>query len=235
MTDDAIIVDGRRLTLKRRRNARARRVVMRLDAAAGELRVTTPRGLGDARLRRFIEDHAGWIAEKLRAAPTPTTVAAGARLPFRGVATAIQHDPTLGRRVVWCATDARIGVGGEAAHLPARLAAWLKDQARRDLSARAHAYAARLDRGPIRIRIADQRSRWGSCSSTGTLSFSWRLILAPDAVRDYVAAHEAAHLVEMNHSTAFWATLQGVYRDIDAAQAWLSEQGPDLRRYVFPG
>lgn len=206
-------------------------MVLRLDAAAGELRVTTPRGVSDARVARFIDAQRGWIAERLATAPPPAPFADGAVIPYRGRLTTLRHAPNAGRRVVWAENEAEIRAGGEAAHFPARIAEWLKAEARRDLSDRARRYAAALDRRVARIRIADPRSRWGSCSTTGTLSFSWRLILAPDAVRDYVAAHEAAHLVEMNHSAAFWATLRSICPAMDAAQSWLKTDGGDLRRY----
>jgi len=193
--------------------------------------VTPPRGVGDARLARFIDAQRGWIAARLAAAPAPAPFVDGAVIPYRGRPTTLRHAPDDGRKAIWAEAEGEIHAGGDAAHFPARIADWLKAEARRDLGDRARRYAAALDRRVARIRIADPRSRWGSCSSTGTLSFSWRLILAPDDVRDYVAAHEAAHLVEMNHSAAFWATLRSICPAMDHANAWLKAEGADLRRY----
>ena len=82
-----------------------------------------------------------------------------------------------------------------------------------------------------RLSIRDQSSRWGSCTSAGSLSFSWRLILAPPYVLDYLAAHEVAHLVEMNHSARFWRVVGRVCGHVERAKTWLDTHGNDLHRY----
>ena len=94
-------------------------------------------------------------------------------------------------------------------------------------------YAARLGKGYTRLTLRDTRSRWGSCTSDGGLMFSWRLIMAPPSVLDYVAAHEVAHLAQMNHSPAFWAEVTRIYGDFDPPRQWLRTHGADLHRYQF--
>jgi len=116
---------------------------------------------------------------------------------------------------------------------PARLKAFLKLQARGRLQVACEFYAERLGRGFGKITLRDTRSRWGSCSANGDLMFSWRLIMAPPEVLDYVAAHEVAHLVEMNHSAAYWDVVRGIYPDYEAPRCWLKANGGLLHRYRF--
>src|SRR5437870_2572055 len=104
-------------------------------------------------------------------------------------------------------------------------------EAQRDLEAASRRYAAELGVAIKRICVRDQSSRWGSCSNTGVLSFSWRLILAPSFVLDYLAAHEVCHLVELNHSARFWRLVKRLYPDVERAKMWLDVHGTDLHRY----
>jgi hypothetical protein len=122
-------------------------------------------------------------------------------------------------------------VAGDLPHVERRVRDFLRREAKRDLEAAAHSYAERLGLRLKRITIRDQTSRWGSCSTTGALSFSWRLILAPRYVLDYLAAHEVAHLIEMNHSPRFWRLLDRICPDMLRAKTWLDLNGADLHRY----
>ena len=124
---------------------------------------------------------------------------------------------------------------GRAAHLARRLTDWLKAEARRDLLAATHDYAEALEVKHRRVSIRDPASRWGSCSAKGDLSYSWRLILAPPFVLRYVAAHEVAHLVELNHSAKFWAVVRGLNPDVVSARRWMRTHGRDLHRYGRQG
>jgi predicted metal-dependent hydrolase len=125
----------------------------------------------------------------------------------------------------------RLCISGGAPHAPRRFTDWLKGEARRDLVNRVRVHAATLDCCPKRISIRDQATRWGSCSTTGTLSFSWRLIFAPPFVLDYVAAHEVAHLREMNHGPRFWRLVRDAIPDMQKARAWLKLNGAELHRF----
>jgi predicted metal-dependent hydrolase len=126
-------------------------------------------------------------------------------------------------------------VAGLAPHLNRRVADFLQHEAKRDLEAASRRFAADLGLSVRRVRVRDQSSRWGSCSTTGVLSFSWRLILAPRYVLDYLAAHEVAHLVEMNHSARFWRLVTRLAPGHERAKAWLDTHGADLHRYGFSG
>jgi predicted metal-dependent hydrolase len=122
-------------------------------------------------------------------------------------------------------------VAGGFEHLDRRVHDFLKREARRDLQKAAERYADVLDVKVKRLSIRDQSSRWGSCTSSGSLSFSWRLILAPPFVLDYLAAHEVAHLVEMNHSPRFWKVVGRICNHVERAKRWLDAEGNDLHRY----
>src|SRR5262249_35977988 len=186
-----------------RRHRQARRYTLRIQAASREVVLTMPpRGnLGDA--RAFAQKNGAWIAARLRRLPQAAPFTAGATLPLRGVPHRIEHRP-LARGTVWpeAGEDGAhvLCGGGERVPLPRRAGDYLKRAAKHDLQAACRRYAADLGVTVKRVSVRDQTSRWGSCSSTGVLSFSWRLILAPPFVLDYLAAHEVAHLVELNHS-----------------------------------
>ncbi|MEJ2117981.1 MAG: SprT family zinc-dependent metalloprotease, partial [Alphaproteobacteria bacterium] len=126
----------------------------------------------------------------------------------------------------------RICVSGGESHGPRRLSDWLRAEAKADLSSRVAHHAANLEVRPKRISVRDQSSRWGSCSSTGTISFSWRLIFAPSYVLDYVAAHEVAHLREMNHGPRFWRLVRDTMPDVAKARNWLKQKGTELHRFA---
>lgn len=220
-----------------RRSARAQRLILRLDQT-GKVTLVLPPGVREAEAQAFLKAHAGWLESRLAKVPEKLAFAPGASVPYRGVEHRIRHRNTgegRGRRgVVWLETAAdgpELHIAGPEEHLPRRLTDWLKAEARRELAARSRLYAARLGRPIGRVTVRDTRSRWGSCSSKGDLSFCWRLILAPDFVIDYVVAHEAAHLVEMNHSVRFWRLVDQLQVDRQRAQRWLKAHGPRLHRY----
>ena len=125
-------------------------------------------------------------------------------------------------------------VPGLVEHQPRRLFDWLKGEALADLTERSAFHAARLGVTVKEIKLRSQSSRWGSCSSNGSINYNWRLILAPPFVLDYVAAHEVAHLVEMNHSDAFWATVKRTLPDMERGRAWLKAHGRELMAWQPP-
>ena len=217
-----------------RRHGQARRYTLRIHAAAREVVLTMPPRGSVKEARAFAHKHGGWIAARLGRLPRPAPFTQDARLPLRGVEHRIEHRP--GRRgTVWAETGADgervLCVAGAAPHLARRVADFLKREAKRDLEAASRRAAAQLEVAVKRVSVRDQSSRWGSCSTTGVLSYSWRLILAPPFVLDYLAAHEAAHLVEMNHSRKFWRLVERIYPQFREAKAWLDAHGGDLHRY----
>jgi predicted metal-dependent hydrolase len=222
-------IDGRLLEVRVRLNPRARRMIVRVNPATGEVSVTAPSRRGLSAALDFARGEREWIAGQLAKAPGPILLSIGAEIPFHGIARQIRA-ATRGLAPVW-ADEETIWVRGDAEHAPRRVLDFLKREARNTLEARVLAHAARLGVRPSRITVRDTASRWGSCSTNRALSFSWRLILAPAFVLDYVVAHEVAHLREMNHSPHFWAHVKSLVPDLQSAQVWLRTNGRDLQRY----
>ena len=215
-----------------RRNAQARRYTLRIHSANREVMLTLPPRGSVKQAREFAHRHAAWIATRLQRLPQPVPFTDGATLPLRGIDHIIGHRRSA-RGTVWIeAGDVPVlCVAGDAPHVARRVRDFLKKEAKRDLEIASKRAAAALGVSLKRVSIRDQTSRWGSCSTTGVLSYSWRLILAPPFVLDYLAAHEAAHLVEMNHSRAFWRQVARICPDFKKAKAWLDAHGADLHRY----
>jgi predicted metal-dependent hydrolase len=217
-----------------RRHRQARRYTLRIEAASREVILTMPPRGSVKEARDFAQKHGGWIAARLKRLPEAAPFVHGVEVPLRGIAHRIVHRRNS-RGTVWTESDERgqrlICVAGDPPHVDRRIGDFLKREARRDLEAAAHRYATRLKVKIKRISVRDQSSRWGSCSNTGVLSFSWRLILAPAFVLDYLAAHEVAHLVELNHSPRFWRLVGKLDPDFERAKVWLDVHGTDLHRY----
>jgi predicted metal-dependent hydrolase len=211
-----------------RRNARARRYTLRLDRRGDGAIVTIPRRGSLAEAKAFVSRHAGWIAARLAARPDVPEVPDA--VPIRGIDHRVLSTglPRGRVRIIGGEDGLTIEVPGEAPHVRRRLADHLKKEARTDLTAAVARHAATLGVQPTAIRLKDTTSRWGSASSRGVLAFSWRLIMAPAFVLDYVAAHEVAHLKEMNHSDRFWAICERLCPATEAAKAWLKKNGAGL-------
>ena len=225
-----IHVEGHRLPVHARVHARARRIILRLSPDRTALRLTLPHNVPIAEGLRFVETRREWIARQLKNRPLPQPFRHGLVIPYQGEPHLIVHVPGA-RGTVWregSGAAARICVAGDERFLPRRLTDWLKTQARTALLQACQHYAAAMGLKFSRVVVRDQKSRWGSCSSAGTLSFSWRLILAPPFVLDYLAAHEVAHLAEMNHSARFWQLVRTHCPHVDEAEAWLKRHGGDL-------
>ena len=223
-----------------RRNPRARRLSLSVNEARRGAVLTVPRYTSLEEAGSFLAKHFEWLQKRLAALPRPMPFAHGSVVPLRGRDHALQFTPNAKKRgVVWTEDESPgkktslplIYVAGAEEHAPRRLKDWLKRQAREDLSGRCAVHAARLGVTPKRITIRDQSTRWGSCSANGVLSFSWRLILAPAQVLDYLAAHEVAHLREMNHGASFWAIVRETCATMDEAKAWIKKNGAELHRY----
>ena len=222
-------IDGRLFEVRVRLNPRARRMIVKVNPATGEISVTAPSRRGLSAALDFARGEQDWIAGQLAKVPGPVALCAGAQIPFQGRPHEVRA-AARGPAPVWM-DDGAIWVRGREAHAPRRILDFLKREARKELEMRVLDHAARLEVKPSRITVRDTLSRWGSCSSSRALSFSWRLIMAPEFVLDYVVAHEVAHLREMNHSARFWAHVQSLAPNMDAAQTWLKANGRDLQRY----
>jgi hypothetical protein len=220
--------------IRLRRHRRARRYTLRIHPSDREAILTMPPRGTIADARDFAQRHGGWIAARLGRLPKAAPFQHGVVIPLRGVLHKIVH--RAGERgTVW--TEIRdsgeriLCVAGGVEYTDRRVHDFLKREARHDLLKASEAYAAQLGVKVKRISIRDQSSRWGSCTSAGSLSFSWRLILAPPYVLDYLAAHEVAHLVEMNHSARFWRVVGRICPHTERAKTWLDVHGNDLHRY----
>ena len=220
-----------------RRHPGARRMTLRISRTRRAVIVTIPMQCDIGEATPFINRHIEWVRERLDCLPAPAPFKQGAVIPMRGEPHRIHFtDCSSDRSGVQRKLGGedgypRLEVAGRIEHAPRRLLNWLCDEALRDLDGRVHWHAQRLGVKAKRIAVRDQTSRWGSCSTTGLLSFSWRLILAPPHVLDYVAAHEVAHLREMNHGPRFWALVRQTMPDMEEAKGWLQVYGMDLHRY----
>ena len=220
--------------IRLRRHRRARRYTLRIHPTDREAILTMPPRGTLAEAKEFAQLHGGWIAARLGRLPKAAPFHVGTVVPLRGVAHRIVH--RAGERgTVWVETrdsgEKVLCVAGDTEHMDRRVHDFLKREARKDLQKASLAYADELGVKVKRVSIRDQSSRWGSCTSAGSLSFSWRLILAPPYVLDYLAAHEVAHLVEMNHSARFWRVVAKVCSHVERAKSWLDTHGNDLHRY----
>lgn len=214
-----------------RRSARARRISLRVSSIDGKVTLTCPKGVREAEALGFAEEKADWLRANLSKRPEEVVVGLGVEVPIRG---AMVRVVAGGGRAVTLRSDAgEVAVPGRPERAGARLLGFLKELARARLAEASDRYAAALGREYSRLTLRDTRSRWGSCSSAGGLMYSWRLIMAPDSVLDYVAAHEVAHLAEMNHSARFWAEVERLYGDHRAARQWLKAHGSSLHRHKF--
>lgn len=213
------------------RSARARRVSVRVDRTSGAVRVTIPARAPLSEVERALTRHRRWIAARLAEAAVAQAAvqARGDAISVWGEELALVREP--GR--------ARVARKGDQLHVPAQdggaaLDRWLRARARERLVPLTEQAAAALGKSVARISIGDARSRWGSCSSRRTITYSWRLVLAPPWVAEAIVWHEACHLVEMNHSPRFWALLRAHEPRTDEARTWLRAHGATLRLPLEP-
>ena len=209
---------------------RARRVGLRIDVAGRKVELVLPRGVAASTGLRFLAAKRGWIAARLEALPQRVPFVEGAILPLLGVPHQVcrEFDPAAPPvRII----DGEIWVRSDPLHLARRVRDHLVAVAEAEISPRAHRLAARIGREVARVSVRDTRSRWGSCSGQGNLSFSWRLIFAPEPVLEYVVAHEVAHLAEMNHGPRFWRLVESLTPNTAAPRAWLKRHRNQLLAY----
>jgi predicted metal-dependent hydrolase len=212
-----------------RRHPNARNYTLRLKGTTGAPVLTMPKRGSLREARQFLDRHAGWLLREMDKLPKPRPIVPGATLPLRGVPHRVHHRDRRGTVAVETVDGAPcLVVAGDLAHLRRRVVDFLKREARRDLEPRVRRHAEALGVAVTAIRLRDQTSRWGSCTLTGHLSFSWRLIMAPPFVLDYLAAHEVAHLREMNHSRRFWRLVEALCPQTRQARAWLNAEGAKL-------
>jgi predicted metal-dependent hydrolase len=224
-----LMLEGRAVPLVVRRSRRARRITLRVDQRRDSVALVLPWRGSEAEGLRFAAAKAGWLLARLDELPPKVAFRDGNKVPIQGIEHVIRHRPES-RGGVWRDGN-EIHIAGDARHIPRRLSDWLKRQARAEITEKARAGAKVLGRQIRRVTLRDTATRWGSCSADGALAFSWRLILAPTPVLDYVVAHEVAHLKEMNHSRKFWTLVALLHPAPGRARAWLRAHGTALQRY----
>jgi predicted metal-dependent hydrolase len=227
-----VLVDGRPVVVAVRISERARSYRLSIPNAGPPVLTVPMRGRW-REAESFLKRQSAWLEARLKRKPQAVAFAAGEVIPVRGVDHAIVATGRIRGRVEVVEGDDgfELHVPGERAHRARRLADWLKAEAQIDLEKRVARHARRLGVTVKSVKLRSPTSRWGSCSTSGRLNFNWRLILAPPYVLDYVAAHEVAHLVEMNHSPAFWRTVEQTLPNMERGRAWLKAHGRQLMVY----
>jgi predicted metal-dependent hydrolase len=228
-------VGNRALPLTIKENNRATRITLRIEPGGRALNLTVPAGLRKSEIEEFLERHQGWLLTKLSKFSTDNPIRPGGFVPIRGVKHRIDHTGSLRGLTEIAVVDGVpvVRVSGLEDHLGRRVATFLKKEARRDMELLAFRHAASIRKPVASVTLKDTRSRWGSCSWDGNLSFSWRIVMAPPLVIDYLAAHEVAHLKEMNHGPKFWALCNQLCPRMEEARKWLKQNGSQLHALDF--
>lgn len=227
-TETVVLPGDPALSVRIRTSARARQMSLRVSGLDGKITLNVPRGLARKHAMAFLSEKEGWLRGAIARAPGLTPVMPGVMIPVDGTPRQI----TLVRTRSVALEDNRLLVP-ETGPTGARVAAFLKARARDRLVPMADHYAQALGRKVAAVSLRDTRSRWGSCTAQGRLMFCWRLAMAPPQVQDYVAAHEAAHLVHMDHSRAYWGAVARIMPDYAAHRMWLRSHGAALHGYRF--
>jgi predicted metal-dependent hydrolase len=228
-------VAGRTLPLRIVQNDRARRLTLRIDAGGRGLRITVPPGIAGSEVERFLSRHQGWLEQRLAKVPERPHVRPGIKVPLRGVPHLIVHEPARRGTVEIRQNEGgpALVVFGDRVHLSRRVADFLKREAKKEIEALVERHTSAVGRKAKAIRFKDTASRWGSCTSDGSLSFSWRIMMAPKPVINYLVAHEVAHLREMNHGPTFWKLCAELCPDTERCKAWLKRNGAALQAIGF--
>ena len=226
---ESLTINGREIPVVMTHHSRARRMTLRYDSVKRCIRLTTPKRTPQKLAARFLQEKVGWLEGQIGKQPENIPFEAGAMIPILGSPRRLEHIVATRGQVALSHDEIR--VPAPEGHLPQRTRNWLKTHARGVILAKAEELAAPLELKFRRVAVRDMSSRWGSCSYDGNLSFSWRLIFAPEPILSYLVAHELAHLKEMNHSKAFWDVVAIMHPDHKTARAWLKVHAGDLHRY----
>lgn len=217
------------LPLVIKRHAKAKRICLRYNPSHHAVSLTLPRHTRVSEGLNFLTAKSEWLIATLSEMPLKKQIKPGVVIPLLGERVRIKHEADLEER--YLLTDDTLYISGPREQFPKRVTEALKKIAAEHIRDMAMKSAAKINRRINRISVRDTRSRWGSCSSTGNLSFSWRLVFAPREVMKYVVAHEVAHLRHMNHSQNFWDLTEYLCRDHEPAKEWLRLHGKHLYRF----
>ncbi len=230
-----IEIAGRTLPLIITQNPRAKRLTLRIQPGGRGLKVTVPPHVPEREVNDFVERNRGWLKSKLDLVPDKPDVREGIKIPIRGINHLIVRQPGRGVTHTEMGDDgsAQIVVFGDEKFVRRRVADFLKKEAKREIEQLVAHHSSKVGRRAKAVRFRDTTSRWGSCTSDGNLSFSWRIMMAPPQVINYLVAHEVAHLKEMNHSARFWALCKELCPETDKCKSWLKRNGNKLQAIGF--
>lgn len=221
-------IDGMNYRLRINRSANAKRMKLQVKATR-DVVLVLPKRMPLKAGYIFVRDEYPWICEQVGNLEDPVSFHPGNSIPIFGTPHEIVHVPKI-RGYVW-REEQQILVAGGLEHVPRRVKDWASREIKKEIGEKAINYGQMLGVPIRKITIRDQKSRWGSCSSAGNLNFSWRLIMMPARVVDYIVAHEVTHLVHMNHSAEFWDLLRTICPEMQDSKRWLKENGTSLHKY----
>ena len=211
-----------------RQNNNSRRITLRISALDGKITITGPNYLDFAEFKKFAESKKSWLKSKRESFEPPIFISEGMEIRISGTNTKILfsdvQEPKKVNGILFVSKEKPVST---------QVKKYLKEIGRIHLAYICKEFAERLGSKVHKITLRDTRSRWGSCSNDAKLMFSWRLIMAPEDILAYVAAHEVAHLKHMNHSKDFWETVEYLFGPYKKERAWLKQNGPSLHRYKF--
>lgn len=223
------LTDGRDVPVSIRRSTRARRILLHVGVYDGMVELVLPPGASVREGLSFARTQTRWVADQLSRVGDGIPFADGAVIPILDQPVTIRRSDS--RSALPLLHEDVLLVGGRDDTVPSRVRRWVRGRALAEIKPRADRMGEEIGRRPARISMRDTRSRWGSCSRAGNLNFSWRLVMAPENVLNYVVAHEVAHLRELNHSARFWALVDTLCPDVTDARGWLRKHGAGLHRY----
>lgn len=219
-----ISYEGRDYKLTLKRSPRATKLSLKTRLGYQEVLLTAPLRAKMLDIEDFANRHAGWIADRVKRLPKPMTIEPNGAIPFKGEM--IKLVPSSQRGIQFIENE--LHIGGDISGFKRRVLQFLMVEARREVTKASDKYASLLCVAYKGITMRDTKSRWGSCSADGSLNYSWRIIMAPPSVLDYLCAHEVAHRREMNHSSRFWAHVRDICPQTDEANQWLKKHGAAL-------
>lgn len=212
-------------------NPRAKNISLKMDTAKRQMIVTASSKRALPAARRFVSEKADWIIVHLERLPAAQPYVHEGYILYRGEMTQIINPGGRGAPKFREGDDLnppRLIIPAPDGALEGRAKRFLIRQAREAVEACTHYHASQLDVGVSKVSVRDTRSRWGSCAPGGIISYSWRLVCAPPYVLDYVCAHEVSHIIEANHSRAFWDVVDGLVDSVKPAKKWLRDNAAEL-------
>jgi predicted metal-dependent hydrolase len=224
-----IDIDGHLITLVIQSHKLAKRLRLRCDPFQKKVFLTHPEGASNKDINAFFDKAHAWLKQQVHTKYSRTEFKTGSTIPILGVNYLIQHRPGL-KPNVWL-NDAILTVEGDNNRIQLILGKWLRFHALGILKKKSHEMADKIGVAVHRVKVRELKSLWGSCAADGSLTYSWRLIMAPIFVLDYICAHEVSHIKERNHGPRFWQLVESICPNYKIAKLWLRNEGKVLFQY----